>query len=191
MSAGSSSSQPTFECPTGTVHRKERVTVRVVTEPEFGQFEEYCQQRKVDGTVVKVGPYVRWGPNGEKQLEGQYLDGSKDGKWIRRFPSHTVEDTWRNGEVVEVKEVSTPYSYVIDFDACIPHEYNIPAAFGSTSYRLIGKRRGFCQLRYSIEIEMGQGPLVSCFVPTKNKRLVFINTQMGFDFTAIKAYCKK
>jgi hypothetical protein len=141
--------------------------------------------------MVKEGPYVLWGPNGEKQAEGQYVDGRKEGKWIRRIPSQTLEDTWRGGEYVGARVLSEPYSFVIDFRACIPDEYNIPAAFGSTSYRLTGKQQRYCKLTYSIGIEMGQGPSISCLVPTRMKKLTFGNTQMGIDFSAIKQYCKR
>jgi hypothetical protein len=197
MSAGSlPSAQSNFECPKETEYRKERVAARKSNDPffpQFAQFEEYCE-RKVDGALVKDGPYKVWGPNGEKQVEGQYVNGRKEGKWIRRIPSQTLEDTWSKGEFGESKVLNEPRSYVIDFAACIPHEYNIPAALGSTSYRLIGKQRGSCVLRYSIDIERSLGPpakSTSCFVTTKKGKLVFHNTQVGIDFSAIAQYCKR
>jgi len=197
MSAGSvPGQQSNFECPKGTEHRWERVAARRPNDPffpQFAQFEEYCQGKK-DGALVKHGPYQVWGPNGEKQVEGQYVYGRKEGKWIRRIPSQTLEDTWSKGEFVESKVLNEPYSYVIDFGLCIPHEYHIPAALGSTSYRLIGKQRGSCLLRYSIAIERSLGPppkSTSCFVTTKKGKIVFVNTQTGLDFSAIAQYCKK
>lgn len=185
--------QSNFECPKGTTYRKKPIVAKTTADPfipEFAQSEEYCQRRGEDGTFVKEGPYLVWGPNGEKLIEGQYLYGRKEGKWKRWIPSQILEDTWSKGEFVQSIVVGDPRSYVIDFGACIPHEYGVPAAFGSTSYRLIGKRRGFCELRYSIEIEMGRGPLITCRVPLTKKKITVHNTSMGLDFSAIKPYCR-
>lgn len=184
-------------CPKGTEHRREKVATQVASKPDFPQEEEYCQKRNANGTLVKEGPYALWGPNGERQAEGQYLDDKKDGKWIRRSTSQTLEDTWRQGEFLGTKILSEPSSFVIDFSACNPHEYNIPAALGSTSYKVIGKESGNCKLMYSIEIEyslqieLGHRPQISCFVPTDMKKLVFHNTQVGLDFSSIGQFCKK
>lgn len=189
-----STPQATFECPKGTTYRKRPIVAKATGDPfipAFAQLEEYCQRRSGDSTFIKDGPYLVWGPNGEKLIVGQYRDGKKEGKWTRWMPSQILEDTWSKGEFVESKVLSTPYSYMIDFGACIPHEYGIPAAFGSTSYRLIRKRRNFCELRYSKEIEMGQGPTITCLVPLTKKKVVVLNTQMGLDFSALEPYCKQ
>jgi hypothetical protein len=98
VSAGSSHAQePRLKCPRGAKYKKEKVPAQVTNEPYYSQLEEYCQKRNAEGTAVKEGPYVLWGPNSEKQSEGQYVDGKKDGKWIRRIPSQIIEDTWRKG----------------------------------------------------------------------------------------------
>ncbi len=179
-----------LECPKGTEYRK-RVPEELAKKPNFSQEEEYCVMRKSNGALVKEGPYVIWGPNGERQLEGQYANDKKVGKWTRSTPSQTVEETWSNGELVGTTVLSQPSSLVIDFGACIPHEFSIPAALGSTAYQLLGKKKGFCELRYSIEIERGQGPQIFCSVPTEMKKVVIHNTQTGLNFSSIETFCKK
>ena len=183
-----------FKCPNGTTYTRKRIVARTLAGdpfiPPFAQFEEYCQRRGKDGSFIKEGPYQVWGPNGEKYISGQYLNNRKEGIWKRWIPSQILEDTWDKGKFVESKVIGEPSSLVIDFDACVPHESGMPAVFGSTSYRLFGKRRGLCRLQYSTFIEMGQGPTIICLVPVTKKKLVVHNTPMGIDFSGIKAYCK-
>ena len=187
--------QSDFKCPNETTYKRRPIVARTLAAdpfiPPFAQFEEYCQRRDGDGSFIKDGPYQVWGPNGEKLIAGQYINNRKEGIWKRWIPSQILEDTWNKGKFIESKVVGEPHSYVIDFDACVPHEYGIPAVFGSTSYRLFGKRRGFCRLQYSTFIEMGQCPTITCLVPVTTKKLVVQNTPMGIDFSSIKAYCKQ
>lgn len=77
---------------------------------------EQLQQEVVstysDGTPLKIN-YVKWDgndkvvvrevrlfPNGEKEVEGEYKDGKKDGKWIYWYPENGrkwSEEYYSNG----------------------------------------------------------------------------------------------
>jgi hypothetical protein len=183
-----------FKCPNRTEYMKAPVSLQIATKPYYPQFKEYCQKRKKNSTISKEGPYILWGPNGEKLEEGQYVNGKKDGKWVRWSPSQILEDTWKKGDYIGTRIIGEPSVYKIDFATCVPHEYSIPAALGSTTYRVSGKESEYCKLNYSIEIErsldIGQRKWISCSVPRSKKKLSFGNTQIGIDFSIIKQYCK-
>lgn len=184
-----------MRCPAGTNHRRTRVAPGQSFMVAFPQFEEYCQRRRPGGRSFKDGPYRLWGPNGEKLEDGRYTNGRREGKWMRWIPSQILQDTWKRGKYIGAEVFGSPSSYTIDFRSCVPHEHNIPDALGSTSYKLIGKEGRFCRMSYSIEIEMGLDiggrPQTLCTVPRSVDKLVFSNTTMGFDFSAIAQYCKR
>ena len=183
-----------LNCPEGSQHFLQETTPKLKSDPflYYGIKEEFCGYYDTKGEIIRNGPYILWGPNGEKSQEGQYLNGKKEGKWIRRIPSQTLEDTWQDGKYITARILSnTPDNFYIDFEACNPHTYGIPAGLGSTSYTIIGKEGDVCKLTYSIEIEMGQGPVMHCKVPQKLGRLNFPNTDMGLNFSSIKEFCNE
>jgi hypothetical protein len=177
-------------CPPGTEHVLLKTPEELAKKHYFPQAEEYCRKKLPDGTFVKHGLYILWGPNGERLEEGQYKDGKKDGFWRRWIPSQVTEQTWKAGKRVDSKVLPQPKSYVIDFGAAVPHAYSIPAGLGSTYYEVLGKEGKYCKLRYEIEIEMGKRPWVTCLVPTSIGKVTFENTNVGLDFSAIKQYVR-
>jgi len=138
---------------------------------------------------MRHGRYILLGPNGEIQQEGNFVDGKKDGEWVYRLPSQTVVRTWKQDQYVDTRVIGTPSVFVIDFGACIPHAFGIPAGLGSTAYAVTGRKRAKCHLEYSIEIEMGVGPTNRCSVPVKLAKVSISNTDMGLDFSPIAKYC--
>jgi hypothetical protein len=44
-------------------------------------FEVWCQ-KSVDGRPVKDGPFIDYATNGDRMIQGTYLDGVQNGEWM-------------------------------------------------------------------------------------------------------------
>jgi hypothetical protein len=176
-------------CPEGTTLKRVPTSRETRSTPYYPVREDFCVRDAGRTTETRHGKYVLWGPNGEVQQEGNYVNGRKDGEWIYRLPSQTIVRTWKQDRYVGARVISGPSDFVIDFSACSPHTFDIPSTFGSTTYALIGSKDGKCQLLYSIEIEMGIGPSIRCLVPLTVGRVTIQNTETGLDFSKIGKYC--
>src|SRR5215204_3764767 len=88
-----------LRCPKTTVYKRVKISAgRPEKTDYFAQFEEFCTQRGASRRFVKHGPYWLWGPNGEVIIQGQFVNGKKNGTWTRWIPSQTVEELWKNGK---------------------------------------------------------------------------------------------
>jgi hypothetical protein len=184
-----SSGATAHPCPAGTTLKRVPTSPEVRSQPYFPVSEELCVRNAGRKTEVRHGRYVLWGPNGEIQQEGSFVDGKKDGEWIYRLPSQTVVRTWKQDRFVDARVISSPSVFVIDFAACVPQTFGIPAGLGSTLYAVTGRKHAKCLMEYSIEIEMGVGPRNRCAVPVALGKVTISNTDMGLDFSPIAKYC--
>jgi hypothetical protein len=188
--AGAPTIAQAIHCPDGTTATRVPTTREVRSKPYFPVSEEFCVDDSGSQKGVREGPYVLWGPNGEALQEGHYVAGKKDGEWIYRFPSQTVARTWKDDEYVSTRVIAdAPSRFVIDFEACEPHTYEIPADMGSTTYSVIGKVGSHCALIYSKDLGTGEAAQSRCDVPSSLQRVTVPNGEMGLDFSAIKEYC--
>lgn len=179
-----------LECPPGTEFRVEPTHRQDLAAPS-SDTEEFCIRTQGPAIGLRHGPYVLWGPNNQKKIEGQYRDGAKDGVWSYRTPIQTTERVWDQGRKVGARALSTVSSTLsIDFRGCSPQAYRIPAAFGSTTYAVEGKDGADCLFGYSVEIELGAGPRFLCRVPRTLGVQTFVNTDLGVDFAALNEFCR-
>ncbi|MGH7947619.1 MAG: toxin-antitoxin system YwqK family antitoxin [Candidatus Binataceae bacterium] len=60
--------------------------------------QQWCE-KIVDGKPVKHGIYIVYGPNGEKLIEGHYVDGKQDSDWTLYYDTGIKQtvDHYRNG----------------------------------------------------------------------------------------------
>ena len=183
--------QEAIKSPEGTERVFLKMSPEAAQKAYFPQAEEFCRKQLGDGSFVRHGPYVLWGPNGERLAEGQYKNDQKDGIWLHWRPSQVLEYTWKDGQAGPPRVLPQPTTYTIDFGVAAPHEYGIPAGLGSTRYKVLGKDGKFCRFEYRISLEKGQGAWVSCLVPTDVGKMTFKNTNRGLDFSALDKYIDK
>ena len=77
-----------------------------------GKGNKQCEQFKDStGKFVNHGRYEEWYPNGQRSIEGEYLSGSKHGKWTEwdELGRKTSEKWFENGEEIQGRETQ-PYN---------------------------------------------------------------------------------
>lgn len=146
-----------LKIPQGAEHVFRRLTPEEADKPggNPGVAEEYAANKGADGRLVKHGPYVLWGPNGEAVEQGQFVDGKRAGTWISTTTGQVCERSYVDGELVldKTKVVGTPLWFVIDFEAAHPQGQRIWLPLGSTTYKILGKDGDFCRMCYTGEVE--------------------------------------
>lgn len=112
----------------------------------------------------------------------------------QHFASLPLEQSY-----LKVDDISSPTlkkleeALQINVGLCQPTEMTIAAPFGSTAVQAIGKKGGYCELRYSNEVEnpSWDGELDTiCMVPIDPKIKIFSITNYGVDFESISQYCQ-
>lgn len=181
MQLGTAVAIPAIECPPDTERVFKKLPEKIREEPYYPQAKEFCRRNTDDARIMKHGPYIRWGPNGEKGLEGNYVHGQKEGLWIRRVPTQTQLSRWEEGERVSRTTEPAPDTYTIDFQNCVPHIYGIPSLLALSTYRLLGKSDENCEMRYSIDLKTGPVVSIGCLVPRTLGKLKVQNTELGLD----------
>lgn len=174
-------------CPKGTRPVAMSLDATVLTREYAAQYEQFCVKR--GKRAVREGPYVQIGPNGERLLEGHFMDGEKHGTWIRRNPSQTIETDWQHGIRGTVRIRGTEDFNGIDVHACIPHEFSFPLPLGSVRYTVTRSTTVTCDITVTGEIEMAERRPRVCHFPRRLRRIGYHLKALGIDFGEAEKYC--
>jgi hypothetical protein len=62
--------------------------------------ERWTEKALEEGKSVKHGQYTRWYSNGNKELEGELVDGAMQGFWTKFYSSgqEWIQSNWENGK---------------------------------------------------------------------------------------------
>lgn len=174
------------ECPPGTSGQRVPTSEAARKLAYFPQYEDFC----VKDQGVRHGPFVQLGPNGERLVEGNYVDGKMDGAWIRRLPSQTQHQTWAAGTGGETTLSPREGFDSIDVASCVTHEFGFPVGLGSGRYTVIGKTADTCEVHLGGETEGARHAPGVCRFPVGLGRVHYTLHSSGtFEFGAPGKHC--
>jgi len=96
-------------------------------------------------------------------------------------PIPTLNEEQNSGEIT------------IDFEHCAPETRGVAVAFGSTTYKIVGKVEGDCLMEYGGEVEnpLWDGFLDKhCKVPVSLGKQRFSRNNEGVNFYSLEPYCQ-
>jgi hypothetical protein len=179
---------PTLVCPPGTKPTVESLSAEASAASNWAQYEEYCRHTE---TGQRHGPYLVWGANGEKLVEGQWIEGKEHGLWTRRAPSQTVRETWTAG-VRGPATVGTRQGFdFIDVKRCVRHSYDYRLVLGRASVFVEPDGDTHCKIVIKGEIAQGELAPRVCRVPRPINRvpLVFREGTIDLSFSDNGSHC--
>jgi hypothetical protein len=153
----------TLACPKATAYRRVKIKPERAESALFARYEEFCQGKRKTGDAFKHGPYKLWGPNGEVLVEGQFVDGERDGKWKKSTPRQIGVEFWTKGRLIESEGYDRTDFVTIDFRRCAPQSGLFYQGSGTGNpfiwtYEVLAGEGNFCKIKYSVREDAALSP---------------------------------